>query len=223
MGHWARACTCTCRWLASLRVRTRASPNTRLLRDSVHNAEELSVQPDSLSLSLSQQPDSLSLQPDSLLSSQPPSPPCNSVTLSTVPENNSLSRDSPCELSQASHLVRPRKLSLDPLCPPFSNRGPVFNPAPLRAPSRTSSKGACHLAFPSPRPVRGTRELVLAQSQGNHFPGRKRKGREKPAYHCRFFMPRLHPSRGDRDHTVPARWRVVYRWCMGGGVVACMV
>ena len=148
--------------------------------------------------------------------SQALSPPCNSVTLSTMQlrENNSLSRlpvqtlsgqppgppkNSPFESSLASHLVRTQHSlkALNPLCPPFSNRGPVFSPAPLRAPSRTSSKGACHLAFPSPRPVRGTRESASARSQG------------KPAYHYPFFLPRLHPPRGDRDHTVLVRWRGV--------------
>ena len=63
--------------------------------------------------------------------------------------------------------------------PPFCNRGPapsarlVFGSAPLRAPSRTCSKGACPLAFPPPRPVRGTRETVLARSQGNHSPEKR--------------------------------------------------
>ena len=44
---------------------------------------------------------------------------------------------------------------------PFIRRGsasflrPVFGSAPLRAPSRTRSKGACPLCFPPPRPFRG--------------------------------------------------------------------
>ena len=39
-------------------------------------------------------------------------------------------------------------------------------------------------------------------------------------------MPRFHPSRGARDHTVLVRWQVpliVLRWCRGGGVVASLV
>ena len=38
--------------------------------------------------------------------------------------------------------------------------------------------------------------------------------------------PPLHPSRGERDHTVLVRWRVplvVLRWRRGGGVVASWV
>ena len=44
VGHWARACTCTCRWSVSLVVRTLASPTTRLLSNSVHNATPQQLQ-----------------------------------------------------------------------------------------------------------------------------------------------------------------------------------
>ena len=46
----------------------------------------------------------------------------------------------------------------------------VLGSAPLRALSRTCSKGACPLAFPPPRPFRGAGEVVLARSQGNRPP-----------------------------------------------------
>ena len=83
----------------------------------------------------------------------------------------------------------------------FVTRGPapsarlVFSPAPLRAPSRTCSKGVCPLAFPPPRPVRGTRESVLARSQGNHSP------KKRPPLYMNFD-PRLgsplpHPVHGE--------------------------
>ena len=41
----------------------------------------------------------------------------------------------------------------------------VFGSAPLRALSRTRSKGACPLCFPPPRPFRGAGEVVLARRE----------------------------------------------------------
>ena len=94
-----------------------------------------------------------------------------------------------------------QKLSEKPPCPPFVTRGPapsprpVSSPAPLRAPPRNFSKGACPLALPPPRPVRGTGESVLARSQGNHSP------KKRPLLHMNFD-PRLgsplpHPCTGN--------------------------
>ena len=92
----------------------------------------------------------------------------------------------------------------------FITRGPapwdrlVRGSAPLRAPSRTCSKGACPLAFPPPRPVRGAREVVLARSQGNHSP----KKRPPPFFtlDLRLGSPLPHPVRGEVERE-PERGR----------------
>jgi len=154
-------------------------PVTRLLSDSVHNAEELSQQPDSLSQA-SHLLCPLSTVPLRTLSRLPPAPP-KKLRLKS---------------SQASHLIR----TLNPLCSPFSNRGLQFSFFFCRV---ATGPRFPSLTFPPPRPVQGTRELVLARKAIGG-----RKGRENPRV-LSLFLPRLHPSLGDRDHTVPARWRVV--------------
>ena len=114
--HWARACTCTCRWSVSLVVRTLASPTTQLLSNSPPRKNA--------TLSTTQK----------------------NATLSTTQLNTHRKRDSPLSLgshlvrsfvtrlslSLGSHLVRR-----------FVTRGPApsprtgSSPAPLRAPPRS--------------------------------------------------------------------------------------
>ena len=130
--------------------------------------------------------------------------------------------------------------------------GPRFQPRPPSGSTQNLLGGGVLSRFPSTPPRSGDEGVSFGTEPGKSFPpkrgphlyspltpgsdrtsptpsaegnwGEKRAG--KPAYHCRFFMPRLHPSRGDRDHTVLVQWRgvsMVQRWCMVGGVIACMV
>ena len=97
-------------------------------------------------------------------------------------------------------ILVPRRLATEacnPPCPLFSNRPPsssIQNLLEGGVPSRFSFT-----------PPRSGNEGVSRGTEGN----RRENRAGKPAYHCPFFLPRLHPSLGDRDHTVPARWRVV--------------
>ena len=77
--------------------------DTRQLRDSVHNAEELSPQPDSLSLSSS---------PRTTFSVLSPRSPCE-LSLRASPKHPQKLR---LKSSQASHLIR----TLNPLCSPLA-------------------------------------------------------------------------------------------------------
>ena len=87
---------------------------------------------------------------------------------------------------------------------PFVTRGSapsarlVFGSAPLRAPSRTCSKGACPLAFPPPRPVRGTRKAIGG-----------RKGRENPRTMVASFCAGVSTAWSRRGHAAPPSllWR----------------
>ena len=147
-------------------------PVMRLLSDSVHNAEELSQQPDSLSQA-SHLLCPLSIVPLRTLSRLPPL---------REPPSSVRSPRSPCELSLRASPKHPQKLrlksslashlirTLNPNCSPFCNRGlqSSFFFCRVATGPRFPS-----LTFPPPRPVQGTRELVLARKAIGG-----RKGRE---------------------------------------------
>ena len=121
----------------------------------------------------------------------------------TLPQLHSLSKQKQLTHSTNSTLSRSKSNSLSRSLSarPFVTRGPapsarlVFGSAPLRAPSRTCSKGACPLAFPPPRPVRGAREADLARSQGIHSPKKRPPPFLTPD--PRLGSPLPHPVHGE--------------------------
>ena len=124
----------------------------------------------------------------------------------------------PSFLYSTSLPTRPRKkLAQFGLLGRLRHRDMEISPLLCRCTNR-ASLSSTH----SSTPPRSGNEGVSPGPEGYR---REKKGGKTHAY-CRWFSPRLHPSLGERDHTVLVRRRVplvVLRWCRGGGIVASLV